>query len=220
MRASEMMTTPAVCVRSSTLLGEVAEILAVNGFTAVPVVDAQEQLVGLVSEADLIRERFGLRPQSAARAEPYATAGEVMTSPVEFVRPDATLSALAKCMITGRRRSVPVVEGPRVVGVVTRRDLVAMMARRDDLILRDVHRQLELEGFPHRWLVRVQAGVVHLFGDADPKDQHEATVVAESVPGVMRVTVSGPAARSAEARASGIAGTHSGAGSGRLGRCR
>src|SRR4029079_14517968 len=101
-----------------------------------------------------------------------ATAGEVMTSPVEFVRPDATLSALAKCMITGRRRSVPVVEGARVVGGGTRRDLVAMMARRYDVILRDVHRQLELEGFPHRWLGRVQAGVVHLIGEPDSTASH------------------------------------------------
>jgi CBS domain-containing protein len=131
--------------------------------------------------------------------EPRTTAGEVMTSPVEFVRPETTLSALAKCMITGRRRSVPVVEGERVMGVVTRRDVVATMARSDDAILESVHQRLGLAGFSPRWLIRVQAGVVHLWGETDPKRQDEAVKVVESVPGVVRVTVSGPPSASSAA---------------------
>ena len=191
MRAKDIMTTPAVCVRPSTPLSEVAAILTENGFTAVPVVDADEHLVGLVSEADLIRERFGLH-HHMAEAEPRSSAAEVMTSPVEFVRPEASLTALAKCMITGRRRSVPVVEGHRVVGMVTRRDVVETMTRSDDAVLETVRQRLELAGFPHRWLIRVQAGVVHLWGEADPQLEREAARVAESVPGVVRVTVTGP----------------------------
>jgi CBS domain-containing protein len=200
MRARDIMTTPAVCVRSSTPFGEVAAILTEHGFTAVPVVDDGDRLIGLVSEADLIRERFGLRahpPIGDGETQPRSTAGEVMTSPVEFVRPEATLSALAKCMITGRRHSVPVVEGGRVVGVVTRRDVVRTLTRSDDAILEGVHDRLAMLGFPNRWLIRVQAGVVHLWGDTDTKHQQEAVVVAESVPGVIRVTVSGPSRPSA-----------------------
>lgn len=213
MRAKDIMTTPPVCVQPSTPLGEVATVLTQNGFTAVPVTDADGHLVGLVSEADLIRERFGLHPRGTAQDEPRTTAGEVMTTPVEFVRPEATLSALAKCMVTGRRRSMPVVEGHRVVGVVTRRDVVETMSRSDDAILEGVHRRLELAGFPHRWLIRVQAGVVHLWGDADhPKHQQEAVLLAESVPGVVRVTVSGPArtggGRPGADRGAGIASPH------------
>lgn len=192
MQAQDIMSAPAVCVRPSTPIGEVAAILAKRGFTAVPVVDAEGDLIGLVSEADLIRERFGLHPHLANPVEPRLTAAEVMTSPVEFVRPGSSLAALAKCMITGRRRSVPVVEGRQVVGVVTRRDVVATMARSDDAILEGVHHRLELAGFPQRWLIRVQTGVVHLWGETDPKHQHEAVRLAESVPGVVRVTVSGP----------------------------
>ncbi|HYI58961.1 MAG TPA: CBS domain-containing protein [Microlunatus sp.] len=191
MQAKDIMTTPAVCVRPSTPLSEVAAILTENGFTAVPVVDADEHLVGLVSEADLIRERFGLH-HHVAEAEPRSSAAEVMTSPVEFVRPEASLTALAKCMITGRRRSVPVVEGHRVVGMVTRRDVVETMTRGDDAVLETVRQRLELAGFPNRWLIRVQAGVVHLWGEADPRIEREAARVAESVPGVVRVTVTGP----------------------------
>lgn len=191
MQAKDIMTSPAVCVRPSTPLGEVAAILAENGFTAVPVVDGEGGLVGLVSEADLIRERFGLRPHRT-EPPPRLTAAEVMTSPVEFVRPDTSVSALAKCLITGRRRSVPVVEGQRVLGMVTRRDVVATLARSDDAILEEVHHRLELAGFPQRWLIRVQTGVVHLWSEAGPKHQAEAVRLAESVPGVVRVTVSGP----------------------------
>ena len=107
-------------------------------------------------------------------------------------RPDTTLSALAKCMITGRRRSVPVVDGRRVVGVVTRRDVVETMAHSDDAIRDGVHHRFELAGFPNRWLIRVQAGVVHLWGVPDSQHERDAVRIAESVPGVIRVTVSGP----------------------------
>jgi CBS domain-containing protein len=206
MRTKDIMTTPAVCVRPSTPLGEVATILTDNGFTAVPVVDADERLVGLVSEADLIRERFGLHPHRAVDDEPRARAEELMTSPVEFVRPETTLSALAKCMISGRRRSVPVVDGHRVVGVVTRRDVVETMVRSDDAILEGVHHRLATTGFPQRWLIRVQGGVVHLWGDTNPQHQQEAVRLAESVAGVVRVTVSGPA-RPGAAGGVGIAQT-------------
>jgi CBS domain-containing protein len=206
MRAKDIMTAPAVCVRPSTRLGEVAAILSENGFTAVPVVEPDERLVGLVSEADLIRERFGLLPHGVVDDEPRVTA-EVMTSPVEFVRPDTTLSALAKCMVTGRRRSVPVVEGERVVGMVTRRDLVETMASSDDAILEGVHHRLDTAGFPQPWLIRVQAGVVHLWSETDPTRWREAERLAESAPGVVRVTVSGPARPNA-AGGLGIARTH------------
>jgi CBS domain-containing protein len=210
MRAQDIMTTPAVCVGPGTALGEVAAILTENGFTAVPVVDEGDRLVGLVSEADLIRERFGLHPHPPTGGEegqPRSTAGAVMTTPVEFVRPQTTLSALAKCMLTGRRRSVPVVEDGRVVGIVTRRDVVKTMARSDDAILEGVHERLAMLGCPNRWLIRVQAGVVHLWGETDAKHEHEAMVVAESVPGVIRVTVSGPGRPSAGSGV-GIAQAH------------
>ena len=90
-----------------------------------------------------------------------------------------------------------------------RRDVVQTMARSDDTILEGVHQRLELAGFPHRWLIRVQSGVVHLWGETDPKHQQEAVVVAESVPGVIRVTVSGPpraGTSSSSPAAGGVAG--------------
>lgn len=193
MRARDIMSAPAVGVRPSSTLDEVATVLAERGFTAVPVVDEHGRLLGVVSEADLLRERFGLHRHHADQDHrPRLTAGEVMTSPVEFVRPETSLTALVKCMVTGRRRTVPVVEGARVVGVVTRRDVVAVMAESDDTIVEGVHRALARSGFPEHWLVRAQAGVVHLFGDDDPARLRELVAVVESVPGVTRVTVSGP----------------------------
>lgn len=201
MRTRDIMTTPAVTVRPSTPIGEVAAILAEHGFTAAPVITDDDRLVGLVSEADLIRERFGLHPPVGGRGqrEPRGTAGEVMTWPVESVSPDTTLTALAKCMISGRRRSMPVVEGDRVVGIVARRDLVEVIARTDDAILACVQDRLDGLGVGDRWLVRVQAGVVHLRGE-NLEDARKVVEAVEPIPGVLRVTVSEPSRPSATNR--------------------
>lgn len=196
MRAQDIMTTPAVGVRPSTALREIAALLVDRGFTAAPVTDDDGRLLGIVSEADLIRERFGLHTGVRCADDvppPRTTARDVMTSPVEFVGPRTEVSVLAKCLVTGRRRCVPVVDGGVVVGVVTRRDVVETIACSDESILESVHHRLDRLGLPSRWLVRVQAGVVHLWGDVDPAQQREATSTVESVPGVVRVTVSGPA---------------------------
>ncbi|MDN5762774.1 MAG: CBS domain-containing protein [Microlunatus sp.] len=194
MRARDIMSTPAVCVLETTPLSEVAGTLAEHGFTAVPVVDQHDHLVGLVSEVDLIRERFELHPHPSAPGpdmSPRSVAGEVMTTPVEFVGPQTQLSVLARRMITGRRRSMPVVASDQVVGVVTRRDVVATMARSDEAILAEVRRRLGTIEGGEQWLVRVQSGVVHLRGKSDPRLQSNAIQAADSVSGVVRVTVTG-----------------------------
>lgn len=208
MRTRDIMATPAVCVRPSATLGEVAAILAENGFTAAPVVTEGDRLVGLVSEADLIRERFGLHPLTGRGGirKPRSTAGEVMTRPVECISPDATLTALAKSMITAHRRSMPVVEGDRVVGMVARRDLVEVLSRSDEAILACVYDGLSRLGLSNHWLVRVQAGVVHLWSE-DDAEHAELVQAVESVAGVLRVTVSGPR-RSSGSHRVGIARAH------------
>lgn len=199
MLTRDIMSSPAVCATESTSLDEVAAIMVGNGFTAVPVIDEDGRLIGVISEVDVIRERFGLhsRPQLVGSdGDQRSTVAQAMTSPVEFVAPTTLLSALANRMVTGRRRSMPVVEDDRVVGVVTRRDVVEMLARTDATILEEVSERLG--GLTSgEWLVRVKAGVVHLWGDTDPLRQREAISLAESVSGVIRVTVSGPARRRA-----------------------
>jgi CBS domain-containing protein len=82
---------------------------------------------------------------------------------------------------------MPIVDRARVIGVVTRRDLVRVVGRDDATIARDVRHRLEIYGGPNRWDVEVRRGVVTI-GDrfGDETDRHVATALAEAVPGVVR----------------------------------
>ena len=82
-------------------------------------------------------------------------------------------------------RSMPVVDGPRLVGIVTRRDLVRTLTRGDLAVATDVRHQLEVYGGPGRWTVEVDGGAVTITDAMKNKtDRHVATVLAEAVRGV------------------------------------
>jgi CBS domain-containing protein len=96
---------------------------------------------------------------------------------------------LTNALLEAGHRSMPIVDGTRLVGIVTRRDIVRVIARDDRNIAADVARRLEIYGGDGRWHVDVHDGVVSI-GDEfdDPTDRHVATVLAEAVPGVVRAT--------------------------------
>jgi len=128
------MRTPAVTVSSRTAVSTAAELLAHHGFSAMPVIDHAGDLVGVVSEADLINNEFAA-PEAplgggagAASERPANTVGEVMTSPPVTVDQDDSLQTVVDVLISGHRRSVPVVHGRRVVGVLTRRDVLPFLS--------------------------------------------------------------------------------------------
>ena len=199
MRARDIMSSPVVAVRPETHVKEAAELLTARGFTALPVVDEDDRLIGIVTEADLVRDRIPRDPRHLAHVDTppkqlpsRPTVGEVMTSPVTAMGPGTDVADLCTALLDGRHRSMPIVEGSRLVGIVTRRDLVAMISRRDAAIAKDVLHKLEIYGGPNRWRVSVHDGVVSI-GDEynDATDRHVATVLAESVPGVVRADVLG-----------------------------
>ncbi|WP_291412893.1 CBS domain-containing protein [Actinophytocola sp.] len=97
------------------------------------------------------------------------------------------VAELATALLDARQRSMPIVDGSRVVGIVTRRDIVATVARDDATVADDVRHRLEVYGGKGRWRVACRDGVVTI-GDQfdDEADRHVATVIAESVPGVVR----------------------------------
>lgn len=204
MLARDVMTTQVVTVTADMRVKQAAGLLASGGFTALPVVDAENRLLGIVSEADLVRGRFPRDPRSliiAARERPErptaaATVGEVMTTEVISARPSTDVVDLVTTMLAEHVRSVPVVEslpdGDRVVGIVTRRDLVRALARDDDAIAEAVRHRLEAYGGCERWTVTVRDGQVRI-GDAmdDATDRHVAVVLAESVPGVVSAEAAG-----------------------------
>jgi CBS-domain-containing membrane protein len=199
MRARDIMTSPVVTVRADIPVKEAAALLAAREFTALPVVDGDDRLIGIVTEADLVRDRIPRDPRHLVHVDvppeqlpSRPTVGEVMSTPVTTMGPGADVVDLCTALLEAGRRSMPIVDGSRLVGIVTRRDLVRVVGREDTAIARDVRRRLAIYGGPNRWRVDVHDGVVTLDDDYhDATDRHVATVLAEAVPGVVRADVLG-----------------------------
>jgi CBS-domain-containing membrane protein len=193
MFARDVMTSPVVTVTTDTRVKRAAGLLATGGYTALPVVDENECLVGIVSEADIVRGRFPRDPRSRiiggnepASAAAAATVGEVMSADVVSVGPTGDVVDLVAVMLEHGVRSIPVVDGTRVVGIVTRRDLVRAFARDDEAIADAVRHRLTAYGGSGRWTVEVHDGEVSIRDEFDdPTDRHVAVVLAQSVPGVI-----------------------------------
>ena len=114
-RAGEIMTTPVVTVSPDTLSGEIAEALGRHRISAVPVVDEVGGVVGLVSEYDLL-------------AKDGLIARDLMTTEVISVTEDTNVADVRHLLVDRRIRRVPVLAGGRLVGIVSRSDVVALMA--------------------------------------------------------------------------------------------
>jgi CBS domain-containing protein len=196
MRARDIMTAPVITVRPETTIKAAAALLAEHGFTALPVLDEDDRLIGIVTEADLVRDRVPrdpravIHPGGAPSAGPVTTTvGEVMTTPAIAMGPGTDVAVLAKALLAAGNRSMPIVEGATLVGILTRRDIVRAIARDDDTIAADVRHRLEIYGNDRRWQVEVHDGVVSIADQFDDEtDRHIATVLAEAVPGVVRAT--------------------------------
>jgi CBS domain-containing protein len=193
MRAQDIMSRPVVTATPKTSAKRAAEVLTAHGFTALPVVDDDERLIGIVTEADLISDRLPADPRSPRRPpadeRAGATVGEVMTSPATGMGPGSDLVELCRALLDSRIRTMPIVDGSRVVGIVTRGDILRVFARKDTEIADDVRRHLAIYGGPDRWQVEVHDGVVRIVDEFDDEtDRHVATVLAEAVPGVVRAS--------------------------------
>ena len=152
-----------------------------------PVLDGDGRLVGMVSEADLLAHRMAHDPRRHLRRDgdqpdPPRTVGEVMTSPVVAMGVDADAADIADLMLQYNVRSVPIVDGASVVGIVSRRDLLRTLVRDDGTIAAEIRSRLDTYGGrPGRWPVQVQDGVVSLGGPFG--DQTECRVSAPCTPG-------------------------------------
>ncbi len=128
MKAQDVMSSPAVTLHPERSARDAAEVLSVNGFSGAPVVDGNGRLIGMVTEGDLAGDRIR---RDAATGRPTATVGQVMTRPAIEVRPDTDVRDIARTMLAGRVRSMPVVDAMGVIGVVARHDLVRLLAGDD-----------------------------------------------------------------------------------------
>jgi CBS domain-containing protein len=197
MRAEDIMSSPAIKVRPETPAKAAIAMLAAHGFTALPVVDQDDRLLGIVTEADLLRDRIIpdsrtliWQTQDAPRTPAPNTVGEVMTTSAVGMSRLSDAADLATVMLRDNIRCVPILDGSRVVGIVTRRDLLRTLARDDLAIVADVRHQLTAYAGSDRWTVSVQDGVVRILDKFDnDNDRHVATVLAQAVPGVQAVEV-------------------------------
>lgn len=131
MRISEVMTAPAVTVTAETSIEAAAGLLASRRFTMLPVIDRTRALVGVVSEGDLVVDRFPVprRTSGSGAAWPGpATVGEVMTTRgLVMVSPRDDTGSTIRRMLAARVRAVPVCDAGVLLGVVTLGDLVALV---------------------------------------------------------------------------------------------
>ena len=190
------MTSPAITVTPETHCKDAAALLVRHRISALPVVEASGRLVGLVSEADLLPLEASPDPRSQATPLPARTmplpqtVDEVMTADVYTVDEDTDLGIVAQRMLEAHVKRFPVLHGDRVVGIVSRHDLVKVIARTDEEVQAGVQTALTEEGMRLSSLgVRVRDGVVELTGGGDRQTLRLAEILARSVPGVLDVRV-------------------------------
>jgi CBS domain-containing protein len=174
-RVEDVMTTAVVTADRLTPYQEVARLLVEHQVSCLPVLAHGWQVIGVVSETDLLAARDGTARRGQA-------AGELMTAPPVTIRPDAALSAAARVMTTRHVTSLPVTGADReLIGVVSRRDLLSVFLRPDGEITSDVGYvldQLPL-GDPAGITMTVRHGVVTLTGVIMPlPGQHQDLVRA------------------------------------------
>lgn len=181
MRADEVMSSPVVCARPTTTVQYAAAVLSERGFTLLPVVDGQGRLVGVVSEADILRRDTG---------GPGQPVTEVMTSPVFVVPPEAELAAVSDQLLRRGLRAVPVVAADgAVVGIVSRRDLLRTLLHAPDRLAQQVrYRLADYWGGDRQWEVHADDGVVTVTGEfRDEAERGTVRALVHVVPGVREV---------------------------------
>ncbi|WP_235999000.1 CBS domain-containing protein [Qaidamihabitans albus] len=197
------MTPNPYTVGPGTGYKEIAALLANRAVSAVPVVDAEGHLLGVVSEADLLHKReesgrAGRRAHFARHTtrERLRKAGgtrarELMTAPALTVDAGEPLSAAARELDRRGVRRLFVVSGGRLVGVLARRDLLRGYLRSDDEIRHDIAREVFIRVLwvePDTVGIAVEHGVVTLLGRLErSSDAALAGRLAGEVPGVVAV---------------------------------
>ena len=216
MRAMDVMTSEVITVEEDASVQMVAKLLAERGISAIPVVDSENRVIGMVSEGDLLhrtetgteRCRSWWLDMMASTNKPAGDyikshsgkVKDVMTRDVISVIDTTPVADIAVLLETNRIKRVPVMHDGKLVGIVSRANLVRALAmtitqasgsEADDLSIRD---KLLAELKAQRWAevspanVTVKDGVVHLWSSYLSEQEKRALVVAaENTPGVRRV---------------------------------
>jgi CBS domain-containing protein len=217
MRAMDVMTSKVITVDENATVSHAAKLLAEHGISAVPVVDNDNRMIGMISEGDLLhRAETGTARRRSWWLEMVSStnqlAGEyikshsgkvkdAMTRDVLSVTEETPVADIAVLLETNRIKRVPVLRDGKLVGIVSRANLVRALAmtinaaadgaEADDRSIRD---KLLAELKAEKWAevspanVTVKDGVVHLWSSYLSEQEKRALVVAaENIPGVRRV---------------------------------
>ncbi|MGZ5400375.1 MAG: CBS domain-containing protein [Nocardioides sp.] len=189
----EVMTTRPATVSPQATIKAALGLLAEHRVTALPVVSDTREVVGVVSEADLIRELLARDPRAheIARQDSGSRSSiveQVMSTHPVTVRPDADLVQAVDLLTSTVVKSLPVVDrAGRLAGVLSRSDVIRLLARADHDIECEVDELLRSTGLDG-WLVEVEDGFVQLLGPERSNDSLLARLLAETVPGVIEVS--------------------------------
>jgi len=179
MNVRDVMTTQVVAVRRGATFKEMVTTLRRFRVSAFPVIDDQQKVIGVVSEADLLAKEAladpgvlaGLLHHKEVQKAGGLTAGDLMTHPAVTVGPEDSVEHAARLMYGLRIKRLPVVNaGGLLVGLVTRTDLLAVYERSDEDIREEVLDRVILHEFPEgprQFAVTVQDGVVTLEGSTE-----------------------------------------------------
>nr|WP_255523835.1 CBS domain-containing protein [Terrabacter sp. MAHUQ-38] len=190
----ELMTSPATSLRAGSRLEAAVQLLAGRHISAVPIVDPQDHVVGILSEADILRERITPDPRAHLRlveepAEPWhRLVDDVMTPDPVTVQETSDAGHVADLLADTGWKSLPVVNGRRLVGVISRSDLLRALTTPDVAIEERVVDDLARIGH-EEWHVEVIEGVVTLRGPRPGRETRLAAAIAQTAPGVRRVVV-------------------------------
>jgi CBS domain-containing protein len=197
----DVMTEDVIAVRPDASFRDIVAVLARYRISAVPVIDAERRVLGVVSESDLLHKiEFsggeavhlldGRRRRAAKEKAAAETAQELMTEPPVTIGSTATLAEAARSLEVHRVKRLPVVEGGRLVGIVSRSDVLRVYLRPDHEIERDIDEQVLQRALAQDddIEVRVSAGVATLHGSTDRRSTAEIALrLTGRVAGVVRV---------------------------------
>jgi CBS domain-containing protein len=194
MKVGEIMSHPVITIPQDLPVKHIAAILVQKEISGVPVVDENDRLLGIVTEADLVTletepdPRSHILPLPARRTPLPATAEEAMTRDVITLSEDADVAEAARLMLERHVKRIPVLSEGKVVGIVSRREILKVLARTDIEIRLELRDLLDddiamMKGFR----AEVSGGVVTLSGQGDERERRMAVLLVRSVPGVVEV---------------------------------
>ncbi|MDO5711105.1 MAG: CBS domain-containing protein [Micrococcales bacterium] len=193
MLVREIMTCPAFSVHKESSLDVALRLMAQRKVTALPVVEDGDRLVGVLSEIDLLRR--AVEPDRRAHFLPVSESeplpdkvGEVMTSDPRTTTEGADIADLLTLFTESSFKSLPVVRGDILIGVISRSDVIRALWRTDEDLLADLTAVFRDYG-QDSWTITVRGGVVEVAGVGTARERNIAAAIAHSVLGVRRVHV-------------------------------